>query len=313
MSEPSRAPQPQLKLGRIWRYLPWFIYTSALVIAIFAYLFYQSLVYSSEELEVQAYSYPEDVVKACDGESLPGEAGRSHHRSDTVRVTYEVRTPLNYQANYAHPLLMVYAPSGIGSGLNEKFTGFTSPATQAGYIVVYVSSRRLSINSVRALGTIAHEVADSWCIDQKRVFLTGHSDGGTVSHLLAILAETTLKPTAIAPSAAGMNEQGFAPESCPESTSVMIMHNKGDAHFPGYGADAVRWWVNCNQCERDPVAHQFTGCVQYAQCANDVTTLYCQGEGGHVRWPRMAREIVDFFDMQSPRSSSSFVSEKKQN
>ncbi|HBC58423.1 MAG TPA: poly(3-hydroxybutyrate) depolymerase [Gammaproteobacteria bacterium] len=307
MSESPLAPQQASKSRLNWRLFSWVLIGFAIGIPLAGFIYYQSLVYSDDELVSHPYGYPGDLVEKCDGHSLVGPAGRSHHRSNTVRVAYEVRTPINYQANYAHPLLMVYAPSGLGPGLNEKFTGLTSPATQAGYIVVYVGSRRLNVNSVKALGTISHEVAKGWCIDEERVFLTGHSDGGTMSHLLAILAGTPLKPTALAPSAAGMNEQGFAPERCPEPTSVMIMHNKGDGHFPEYGADAAHWWAVCNQCRLEPIAHQFPHCVQYPQCANEVTTLYCEGEGGHLRWPRMEQEIVDFFNRQSRRSSSSLI------
>lgn len=92
-----------------------------------------------------------------------------------------VRTPSNYDGTVAYPLLMVYATAGQSRWASERLAGITTAATGAGFIVAYTDHRQLSIETIEQLGTIPDLVSKDWCIDQKRVYVTGHSDGGTVS------------------------------------------------------------------------------------------------------------------------------------
>ena len=51
-------------------------------------------------------------------------------------------------------------------------------ATARGYIVAYPDHLRWSIPVIQKSATIASLVAKKWCIDEDRVDLTGHSEGG---------------------------------------------------------------------------------------------------------------------------------------
>ena len=247
-------------------------------------------------VELGTYAYEQTPpVEHCPPGTRKGSAGITDDERSAKGIAYNVRTPANYVPTIAHPLLMVYAPAGINQFRNEGFTGLTKEATQAGFIVGYANRQRLSIKVIEELGAIPDLIADKWCVDTERIFLTGHSDGGTVSVALAVLEQTQHIPKAIAPSAAGFTIEDLAEFSCPAPLSVMILHSPEDQHFPGYGQQIADWWAACNGCVRESQPRQTDGCQIYPNCANDVTTLFCEGTGSHLEWPAFNPEMLAFF------------------
>ena len=247
-------------------------------------------------VELGTYAYEQTTsVEHCPPGTREGPAGITDDERSAKGIAYNVRTPANYDPTAAHPLLMVYAPAGINQFRNEGFTGLTQEATQAGLIVGYANRQRLSIRVIEELGTIPNLIADKWCVDPERIFLTGHSDGGTVAVALAVLEQTQHIPKAIAPSAAGFTAEDLAGFTCPAPLSVMIMHSAEDQHFPGYGQQIADWWAACNGCAGESHPQQADGCRIYPNCASGVTTLYCEGTGSHLEWPAFNSELLAFF------------------
>ena len=115
-----------------------------------------------------------------------------------------VKTPVNYNASIAHPLLMVYAPARTNRYESEDFMDLTQEATAAGFIVAYADHRKMTPETIEALAKMQGLIEKKWCIDKKRVFLTGHSDGGTAAMGIAFLNGTKHIPAAIVPSAMGI-------------------------------------------------------------------------------------------------------------
>ena len=171
----------------------------------------------------------------------------------------------------------------------------TQEATTAGFIVAYANNRRLSPKAIEELAEIPGLIEQKWCIEKKRIFLTGHSDGGTIAMGIAFLKGTRHIPTAIAPSAMGIRGENLKEQSCPNPLPVMIMHSNRDSLFPGYGKEAIHWWAACNGCETANPVQDSDGCVSYRGCKNNVTTRYCEGLGGHTKWPGNNKAIIDFF------------------
>jgi len=192
---------------------------------------------------------------------------------------------------------MVYAPGGHSRFASEAFYGITREATGAGFVIAYADSVRMRIPAIIQLGKIPGLIADKWCVDPKRVFFTGHSDGGTVASALAFLEQTRGLALAIAPSAAGIHGKDFESYKRPSPISVMVMHSAGDRLFPvpEYGAAAAAWWAKCNRCNAVANKAGPDGCGTYANCANGVRTLYCEGTGPHTEWPGRNRTILEFF------------------
>ncbi|MBX3333967.1 MAG: hypothetical protein KF876_07570 [Nitrospira sp.] len=243
-------------------------------------------------LEAFAYS---NEGRQCAAGSRAGAAGAIDGKVSTDGIKYMVRTPSNYNATFAHPLLMVYPPAGHSRWESERFVGLTTAATGMGFVVVYPDHKQLNIPAIEQLGTIPSEVAKEWCIDEQRVFVTGHSDGGTASMAMAVLEKTKKIPTAIAPSAAGWTGKDLGEFQCRDPLPVMIMHSKNDKLFPGWGAETAPWWAGCNHCDVTKTKTVEGGCRAYQGCASGGATLYCEGTGSHRDWPNLNRIMLDFF------------------
>ncbi len=253
-------------------------------------------------IHLGVYAYPRgSTAVVCKPHSRVGPAGVIDSESTPKGIRFNVRTPENYRPNVAHPLLVVFAPAGLSAAASERITGLTTIATGQGFLITYADHVRNSISAIEDLSAIPSVAAKKWCIDTTRVYLTGHSDGGTVALAMAILDKTKHIPTAIAASAVGFTKADLAGFECPKPLPVMIMHSANDGLFPGYGKDAARWWAACNQCELS-ARKRLHGCETYPKCAHGVATRYCEGTEPHARWPDLNPSIIDFFiDAGRPR------------
>lgn len=250
------------------------------------------------------YSARPDSHLVCSKSDAPGTAGRHRMRS-TTGVPYTVVTPVNYQPQYAHPLLLVFAPAGFSAGLSERFAGMTQQATARGYVLAFVSSGPpLSIETVKRMAVIPAEIASSWCIAPGRIYASGHSDGGTVSLALAALQAHQGTVDAIAISGAGWQSGDFLGMTCPKPLPVIIMHGAKDRHFPGFGRDAAHWWSSCNACAGEEAVDAL-GCRRYTGCAAE--TIYCETPRSHWRWAGDVHQALEFLSRQAARSSISSV------
>jgi len=234
-------------------------------------------------------------ARRCEPGTKPGLAGFSNDEKTSADIRYMVKTPTNYNATIAHSLLMVYAPAGTNRFESEAYVSLTQEGTAAGFIVAYADNRRLSPEAIEELAEIPGLIEKTWCIDKKRIFLTGHSDGGTVAMGIAFLKGTNHIPAAIAPSAMGIRGEDLKEQSCPNPLPVMLMHSNRDSLFPGYGKEAIQWWAACNGCETASPVRDVNGCVTYKGCKNNVTTSYCEGTGTHREWPGKNKAIIEFF------------------
>lgn len=249
---------------------------------------------AGEAAALGEYDYRKHAaLLSCDPGARSGGAGRSNDEQSPQEIRFSVRTPANYDSRVAHPLLMVYAPAGRNRFATERFTGLTPEATREGFVVAYADSRPMATKTVLALGAIPGQIARKWCIDEKRVYLTGHSDGGTVATALALLDETRRLPAGIAPSAAGFTAADFKGFRCPAPLPVVVMHGAKDRLFPGWGAQAAAWWAACNRCGPRPGRRTANACTAYSGCA--ATTLYCEGSGSHAEWPGINRVMLGVF------------------
>src|SRR5262249_53233438 len=99
----------------------------------------------------------------------------------------------------------------------------------------------------------------------------------------------------IAPSAAGFRGADLAAYACPAPVAVMVQHSKNDELFPGFGREAAAWWAACNGCRGDPEPRA-DSCLAYPACRAGGDTLYCEGAGRHVDWPRQNERVLEFFE-----------------
>ena len=251
-------------------------------------------VYRGKMLGEAVYAVDNNTLR-CESGTKPGPAGPSNDEKTSAGIRYMVKTPANYNSSIAHPLLMVYAPGGRNRYESEDYMYLTQAGTAAGFVVAYADHRTMTSKAIEELAEIPGLIEKKWCIDKKRIFLTGHSDGGTVAMGIAFLAGTKHIPAAIAPSAVGIRGDDLKEQSCPSPLPVMVMHSSHDTLFPGYGKETIQWWAACNGCDIINPAVDADGCVTYAVCKNHATTRYCEGTGTHTEWPGKNIAIIDFF------------------
>ena len=243
------------------------------------------------ELAPAAFDYAGKPSTSTCRAPAPAEAEREARTASGIR--FLVRAPSNYRADVAHPLLVVFAPAGHGPEANERFTRFTQLATTRGWLVAYAGARPMALPVMKAMAEVPSAVQGRWCVDSTRIYAAGHSDGGTVSTALAVLPDLPHPFAAIAPSAAGFRGEDLQAYACPATTPVLILHNHDDAHFPGYGREAARWWASCNRCASTP-RPSADGCEDFTDCAANGEVRYCEPPGDHRQWPARQREIIDF-------------------
>ncbi len=256
---------------------------------------------TDSDLMLGHYAYPLDAsdtdFDACPPGTRDGPAGASHDERTEDGIAYAVRTPANYNPSVLHPLLMVYAPAGTNRFRSERLTGLTFEATTAGFIVAYADARRLSLPVIAQLGSIPRRIGERWCVDAKRVYMTGHSDGGTVSLALGLLDGEHVRPAGVAPSGVGIRHADLTTMQCPDRLSALILHGAEDRLFPGYGAAAAAWLATCHACRMEETLPDpdEPGCRVYRDCRAGTNVTYCEHDGEHARWPALNSVLLSFF------------------
>jgi polyhydroxybutyrate depolymerase len=215
----------------------------------------------------------------------------------------------------------VHVPPGYdptrGMAVVFNFHGFTSDAVQealltamspaadaAGYIVIYPygTGAPLSWNAGACCGTATATNVDDigfvkdllamteqkLCVDPARVYATGMSNGGFLSHRIGCELSDTF--AAIAP-VAGV--EGMPSCSPSRPVPVMEFHGTADPLVPYDGSTALGFpsvpdtftgWAQRDGCVGSPAqtyAHGDASCMTYTGC--DVTLCTIDG-GGHT-WP----------------------------
>ncbi|ORU89485.1 MAG: hypothetical protein A6F71_00530 [Cycloclasticus sp. symbiont of Poecilosclerida sp. M] len=247
-------------------------------------------------LKPAQFKYPLTSHASCIASEKLGATGLTNDIETEADAGYNLRTPVNYNATFAHPLIVVYAPAGTSSSKSERHVHLTQQATEAGFVIAYANNLRMSLKAIKKLSSIPTDIQKKWCIDSSRIYYTGHSDGGTITNALTFLPSSTFKPTAIAPSAAGMDGESLKQYDCPTPLPVMVFHNANDSHFEGFGRQAADWWAACNQCSNILSQVDENGCRAYQTCPEKSATFYCEAPGSHSTWPNKNPALIEFFN-----------------
>ena len=207
------------------------------------------------------------------------------------------------------PLPLVLDFHGFrGSAQGQRWwTGMGRLALRDGFIAVHPEGH----DGVRLLGTAGRgwdirpdEARDAGfvrrlldrfeqerCVDRRRVFATGMSNGAFFANLLGCVAADRL--AAVAPVAGGLDLRTCAPV---RAVPVLVVYGRADRIVPAEMVHGARdWWARANGC--GPAVER-EGCTRYSGCAADV--VFCEGAQGH-RWPRSATARVWRFFQAHPR------------
>lgn len=211
--------------------------------------------------------------------------------------SYLVHVPANYQANRPTPVVLNFHGFGGSPEQQNAISGFVPMSDREGFILVtpdggigwrFMQSAR-DANTAFVRDVMANVSADL-CVDPKRVFATGKSQGGFMASWLGCAAPEIV--AAIAP-VSGMYEPtaGCAP------MPIMEFHGQADSLIPFAGGRVLVLgkypgavavmdkWAHSNHCAGMPESLSITPHVQrvtYREC--NAATIQFITDAGHT-WP----------------------------
>jgi polyhydroxybutyrate depolymerase len=234
--------------------------------------------------------------------------------------TYVVRVPDTVKGGSHVPLVIVLHGGGGNAANAEKMTGFTEKARKENFIVVYPEgSGRLrrglftwnaghccgyamkeQVNDVGFINALIDKLSQSHRIDDKRIYVTGMSNGGMMTHRLGI--ELSHRIAAIAPVVATV----FGDERKPaHGVSALMINGMLDKNVPheggapgGRGNDAwdgtptkpaldqAAFWAQANGCSMEPSREETSKQIHWRyRCPSErAVELLLLKDNGHA-WP----------------------------
>ncbi len=240
---------------------------------------------------------------------LSGEAGSFNKTvmSAGEAREYRIHVPAGYSPE--KPTMLVLDFHGLFESKEdiEKISKMTAVSDAHGFIVVYPQGKTSSWNAGACCGTSSSTGVDDvgfvgdlldaleaeYCVDKKRVFSVGFSNGGMLSHRLA--CELSDRIAAIGPVAGTL-----AVDACSPSRPVPVIHFHGTSDFVvpfdggGLGGgksvdDTIAGWVQRNGCkDAAPTSVYQNGdatCEEYQQCTDGASVRLCTISGGGHQWP----------------------------
>jgi polyhydroxybutyrate depolymerase len=256
-----------------------------------------------------------------DGSSVPSCTGKTGAGGDrTVTITsgglqrsFDLHVPPKYDPTRGTPLVFMFHGYSMTAASIAAATHFSDVADARTMIVAYPTgtgpANFASFNAGDCCGTAASSQVDDvgftrdmlsnleadYCVDPKRVFSTGLSNGGFFSYTLA--CELSDKIAAVAPVAGVL---GVAPATCAPSRPVPVLHihGTGDVVVPygggvyrsvGATVDAWKAKDTCAPADGGAGTVVYTkgdvSCTSFGPCAAGSDVELCTVTGGGHQWP----------------------------
>jgi polyhydroxybutyrate depolymerase len=242
------------------------------------------------------------------GCSATGGLGAGNHdlavTSGGRERTARVHVPSSSDPTKAVAVVLNFHGRMSNASQQELISKATSKADAAGFVVVYPEGVGQTWNAGLCCGQAQSENVDDvaftrdlldalgkkLCVDPKRVFATGLSNGAFMSNRLA--CELSDRIAAIGPVAGQLMMT-----TCTPSRAVPVMYFHGDADgivsyegkygMPGAQASAKAWATRngCDATAKQTYAKGDTTCMTYSGCDASADVTLCTVAGGGHTWP----------------------------
>ena len=281
------------------------------------------------------------ATSPCVGPSLAaGDYAQTLTLDGGVR-TFAVHVPPGLAPTTAAPLVFAFHGGGQNSVEFEGFTHLRAKADASGFVLVeadgtpafgtapnpppaadsglvldvwnagncceYAAQYNGDVDDVGFVGAMLDAIEGQTCIDRKRVFATGFSNGGMLSHRLACQMSDRIAAIVAVSGGSGQTDYDKTPTEtlfpCNPSRPVPVLHIHGtqDACYPfdgGYGPLSlatfepvrvtIQNWVARNGCSdggpTTVLTHGAAACELYP-CPQAGQVELCTVDGGGHYWP----------------------------
>jgi polyhydroxybutyrate depolymerase len=256
---------------------------------------------------------PADELRAL----TPGDHTRTLVHDGRER-SYILHVPASLSGAGPYPVVLVFHGGSGNAQTAIEMTGFNDVADTHGFLVVYpngtgrFSDERLltwngggccayaqeaNVDDVGFVRAVIKDLEAVAPVDRRRIYATGMSNGGILSHRLGCEAADLI--AAIAPVAGTLN---FSPCAPSRPISVIMFHGTADEHLPYEGGvgrrslvgvdfasvrESADFWVRANGCADQPRTESFADIRHdiWVACTDSATVeLYTIIDGGHA-WP----------------------------
>lgn len=243
-----------------------------------------------------------------DPDQDPGTSVLHPLTSDGRERTVQLHLPDDYRPDRAWPVVLVYHGRGNTGAGTEAFSGLdTLPAIVAygnGVVGTGDGERQAwegapysapGVDDVAYTNDLLDKLESELCVDTRRVYATGKSNGAGFTAILA--CELSGRIAAIAPVAAALYGTGH-PDCLPRRpVPVIEFHGTNDVTIP-YVGDVDRglpavphWvggWVERNECATGPAVEATAADVttyRWTDCRRGAEVTHVAVLGGGHTWP----------------------------
>lgn len=233
---------------------------------------------------------------------------------DGIPRTYILNLPPGYYDSSGFSLVIALHGGGGSAKQFEITSGLTDKANASGFIVVYPdgtgqietwnagtccgSAVTKQIDDVKFISALIDKLVSAYKINPKKVYATGHSNGGMMCYRLA--CDLANKIAAIAPNSSTMVVT--SPCNPVRAIPVLHMHSKLDQNVIytggiGVGVSGVycppidsvlnvfSLKNNCGNPSQVIFSNSLYTFTEWSSCTNNVTIqYYLTNDGGHA-WP----------------------------
>jgi poly(3-hydroxybutyrate) depolymerase len=218
---------------------------------------------------------------------------------------YVLSVPTSYSSATRYPLIFGWHGLG-GNGMQSRqyFRVESSAANQAIFVYPTALPNTSGQNAwdlgasgvdVQLFDALVADVTGKYCVDNNRIFSTGHSYGGFFTNRLGCTRGNVLR--AIAPVAGGPPFGGGTWGTCMGAVGAWMTHGDNDPTVEFTQGEAARdRFRMANGCATTTMPVDPMPCVAYDGCMPDLPVHWCVHQDMH-NWPSFAGlAIWNFFN-----------------
>lgn len=240
----------------------------------------------------------------------PSKTGAATQRVNVLGKdrAYTVVVPEGYAPQTPYPLVFVLHGGGGNAAGARAQTGLEKIAGGRAVFVYPDAGGNWNLDApagsngdVALFDAILLTAYNNLCIDSRRVFLTGFSNGAYMANQLACRRGERIRGV-VTHAGGGPYEMSGSYDStghlvCPgKAVASLVVHGNNDGTVaPAEGQKSVDHWTYANRCTRSTTSAYLPPCVAFQGCFQPVGVCRIPGLG-HGLWSNAGKVTWAFFD-----------------